>query len=109
MCALVTGVQTCALPSSGARCPRLCRWRDTDRYSGRTADGENSRLNALAPPLVLFCCSTRNHIGYTSCYEQRETESPPRHSLTGQDGRSEERSVGKACVSTCRLRWTKYQ
>src|SRR3546814_17545081 len=26
-----------------------------------------------------------------------------------RDGRSEERSVGKECVSTCRFRWSPYQ
>src|SRR3546814_9060578 len=76
---------------TGARCPRLCRWRDTDRYSGRTAEGENSRLNALDLQLVLFCCPTRNHIGYTSCYEQGETESKHRQSITDQDGAEKQR------------------
>src|SRR3546814_1660164 len=32
-----------------------------------------------------------------------------RHDLAGQDVRSEERRVGKECVSTCRSRWSPYQ
>src|SRR3546814_6623881 len=74
-CALVTGVQTCALPISPSRksgkgsffFPLLGRGRD--RVSGR---GEVSEI----------------------------TESLP--------ARSEERRVGKECVSTCRSRWSPY-
>src|SRR3546814_20152308 len=32
----------------------------------------------------------------------------PTHFFTGQDARSEERRVGKECVSTCRSRWSTY-
>src|SRR3546814_14521410 len=30
------------------------------------------------------------------------------HSMAGMSGRSEERRVGKECVSTCRSRWSPY-
>src|SRR3546814_6896846 len=60
-CALVTGVQTCALPISSSAAP------------SRPAPG-----------------STR-------------TRSPAR-----RIARSEERRVGKECVSTCRSRWSPY-
>src|SRR3546814_4300248 len=59
-CALVTGVQTCALPIC-ARTMSLS-FKDLDQYTGARA----SR------------------------------------------GRSEERRVGKECVSTCRSRWSPY-
>src|SRR3546814_5144936 len=59
-CALVTGVQTCALPISIATPPTI-------RSAGRRAPCST-------------CCSTR----------------------------SEERRVGKECVSTCRSRWSPY-
>src|SRR3546814_10064577 len=59
-CALVTGVQTCALPISPSR----------------------------------NCCSGS------------EARSSPPYSL--QQQRSEERRVGKECVSTCRSRWSPY-
>src|SRR3546814_10077744 len=72
-CALVTGVQTCALPISfrGRRCrlPSLPRCRSRGgppRSPARRCRG---------------CCRCR---------------------------RSEERRVGKECVSTCRSRWSPY-
>src|SRR3546814_10524659 len=70
-CALVTGVQTCALPiSSAARSmPPLARaW-----WCGCSAVSTLPRPTGLAT------------------------------------GRSEERRVGKECVSTCRSRWSPYQ
>src|SRR3546814_1532284 len=63
-CALVTGVQTCALPI----------W----------SDGGSCRGSASGP-----CC--------------RSTSTP-----AWQVRRSEERRVGKECVSTCRSRWSPY-
>src|SRR3546814_12900418 len=75
-CAVVTGVQTCALPISfhcqnePATCCRL--WPESHiYYSQRTGGGMYSRW---------------------SCRR-----------------RSEERRVGKECVSTCRSRWSPYQ
>src|SRR3546814_12717514 len=75
-CALVTGVQTCALPIS--RRPSAPRWRGwpTIRHS--------------APRSA-----------------RRTGELPPNAS-TNQRWRSEERRVGKECVSTCRSRWSPY-
>src|SRR3546814_4564534 len=64
-CALVTGVQTCALPiSAGDR-------RSRRRAVGGDRAGAGDRLRRLS-------------------------------------GRSEERRVGKECVSTCRSRWSPY-
>src|SRR3546814_3221803 len=69
-CALVTGVQTCALPISSA---------------------PTSATSALEfPP------STARTAGVSIGAVR----------LTG--GRSEERRVGKECVSTCRSRWSPY-
>src|SRR3546814_10585333 len=65
-CALVTGVQTCALPISreaGVRMPH--KWKDRAPIQGLEWQ----------------------FIGYA---------------------RSEERRVGKECVSTCRSRWSPY-
>src|SRR3546814_1043605 len=67
-CALVTGVQTCALPISarpGARSARSAR-QHSRRHLLSAADARAFRL------------------------------------------RSEERRVGKECVSTCRSRWSPY-
>src|SRR3546814_7345150 len=65
-CALVTGVQTCALPICRARRVPIAGWSNSN------------------PP----------------------KPSAPIRSPAGQ--RSEERRVGKECVSTCRSRWSPY-
>src|SRR3546814_3433186 len=87
-CALVTGVQTCALPI----CIHFggCGGRKADRHAvaggrftiARTGDDE-SRLFATEK--------------YPSVVERTEVLD-----------RSEERRVGKECVSTCRSRWSPY-
>src|SRR3546814_16676463 len=87
MCALVTGVQTCALPilvkrQHGKR--RAALRRGSKRFLPAVGEdgplqpviGEQS-LHALARALGVAC-------------------------------RSEERRVGKECVSTCRSRWSPY-
>src|SRR3546814_2800969 len=74
-CALVTGVQTCALPI----CPAFVGWREFEagaqflelRQHGAIIVGERA---LAAIPII----------------------------------RSEERRVGKECVSTCRSRWSPY-
>src|SRR3546814_8058392 len=84
-CALVTGVQTCALPIS---------WRagigDKARSGERTgASGQVQGAKVL---------------GDVDRYRRLTDlgEFPP-------FPRSEERRVGKECVSTCRSRWSPYQ
>src|SRR3546814_5424448 len=72
-CALVTGVQTCALP--------ILLWG-----AGLQA-GEGEGRQFLA--------------------DARDQPAPPRASFGGSK-RSEERRVGKECVSTCRSRWSPY-
>src|SRR3546814_1498051 len=72
-CALVTGVQTCALPI----------WRH--RGEGRIG------AEALRPEGKI----------------RHRRQHPGRH-LAGGHQRSEERRVGKECVSTCRSRWSPY-
>src|SRR3546814_6757486 len=75
-CALVTGVQTCALPIWHLQ-ERRCLLRE-----GRILQCAGDRLSL--------------HLG-----EQQ---------LAGRQRqyRSEERRVGKECVSTCRSRWSPY-
>src|SRR3546814_2782127 len=75
-CALVTGVQTCALPilSMGRACG-TCR---------APADG----------------VSTREF--------RRRSRPEPTCMRATTSTRSEERRVGKECVSTCRSRWSPY-
>src|SRR3546814_7049529 len=87
-CALVTGVQTCALPISRAQ--RRQALRQLDGALGRLYDGWRDRLTrALA------------HI-------EADLDFPDEDLPTGvaERMRSEERRVGKECVSTCRSRWS---
>src|SRR3546814_12280766 len=70
-CALVTGVQTCALP--------ICA-----RYQTPEPQVPQKKKSAVLPLSPVYC-----HIfAFAS--------------------RSEERRVGKECVSTCRSRWSPY-
>src|SRR3546814_9528324 len=80
-CALVTGVQTCALPICGLTPEQwdaflLMYQGNVDdalaNYIARV-DEEIAKINGVAPPV---------------------------------GDRSEERRVGKECVSTCRSRWS---
>src|SRR3546814_8850860 len=90
-CALVTGVQTCALPISsklsvgcgshgGLAGPPRSRW-----------PGGNLRLD----PQI-----TEIHNSYSFDEEF--------FGCAASTSRSEERRVGKECVSTCRSRWSPY-
>src|SRR3546814_8513507 len=91
-CALVTGVQTCALPISALVIII------TDQYTVGNSDGVQLTSDAfgsviswfpyvLTLVVFLFAYSTIITWGYY---------------------RSEERRVGKECVSTCRSRWSPY-
>src|SRR3546814_20606622 len=80
-CALVTGVQTCALPISAER-PLAA-----GRVSGREALAIFVVLSLMALALLLSLRSTL---------------------ALWLSLRSEERRVGKECVSTCRSRWSPY-
>src|SRR3546814_5216666 len=80
-CALVTGVQTCALPIL----PRCGTHRDV---IGRPAGPGKPRV---------ACCPDDPSVCPSVC-----------RPLTKELRRSEERRVGKECVSTCRSRWSPY-
>src|SRR3546814_15224779 len=95
-CALVTGVQTCALPISFVSGKN--KWRISfgrghefaarDHYGQLYAEKwRRLNLNANASPWA-----------------------PHNRGMAGVDEavRSEERRVGKECVSTCRSRWSPY-
>src|SRR3546814_3297539 len=85
-CALVTGVQTCALP--------ICSNRI------RTAVLQVLvNLLDVGLPMAAATEAARLHI---------EGEAVANIEAAGVEGRSEERRVGKECVSTCRSRWSPY-
>src|SRR3546814_2273155 len=76
-CALVTGVQTCALPIS----IRTWLW-----------DGMADSADRIEP----------------SFQRKLESSDLARAQALDPGFRSEERRVGKECVSTCRSRWSPY-
>src|SRR3546814_9588451 len=77
-CALVTGVQTCALPISCLDGYNVCVFAYGQTGSGKTFTMTGSpELQGLTPRTI-------------------------------QTLRSEERRVGNECVSTCRSRWSPY-
>src|SRR3546814_2262169 len=80
-CALVTGVQTCALPIYLGRggLHLACLIVDATHAAGERAAAVGDLLYALGAL-----------------------------DGGGRDCRSEERRVGKECVSTCRSRWSPY-
>src|SRR3546814_958965 len=89
-CALVTGVQTCALPSVqvhsitlGSNQAAIVRFSKTERDVNT---GEVTKVR---------------HLIATMAYQYVDV--PPTETV-----RSEERRVGKECVSTCRSRWSPY-
>src|SRR3546814_11907406 len=90
MCALVTGVQTCALPISHVLVldPVLL-----EQVVDQAAQEHDVRAGA----------DRRVHVGHRG----RAVETRVDHDQARL--RSEERRVGKECVSTCRSRWLPYQ
>src|SRR3546814_9271594 len=85
-CALVTGVQTCALPIYFIFCTIGEEWG----FLGSTL------VIGLYVALLLRIVhvAERQRSSFTRIY--------------GYGVRSEERRVGKECVSTCRSRWSPY-
>src|SRR3546814_3997515 len=85
-CALVTGVQTCALPISA-----MIRIKPFSVTTDASGDGSQSQP-ILGPILRIDTDATAAD---TAGCDVTWT-------------RSEERRVGKECVSTCRSRWSPY-
>src|SRR3546814_4933822 len=83
-CALVTGVQTCALPI----------------YEGWTAlKNDPSEHGARSAMLVNYRDMPRALLSHLHLLVE---------AIIAGEMRSEERRVGKECVSTCRSRWSPY-
>src|SRR3546814_3182394 len=96
-CALVTGVQTCALPISSE--VGLSLW----------CVAELSGLHELTGCLVaggerLQVRPDGVEVGHCARSWSHHGDHPLAEPLVGS--RSEERRVGKECVSTCRYRWS---
>src|SRR3546814_5924086 len=97
-CALVTGVQTCALPifphgTVIGFCSDTCRrdnWKKTTGIPFSTVHTRGDIWNGNVPMVIT-----------ADQYEALER-------IADWFIRSEERRVGKECVSTCRSRWSPY-
>src|SRR3546814_13882237 len=108
-CALVTGVQTCALPIYGIAVFRLPRLPQAVMHLYH----ELMKVNAaLAADIKAVEEQVHQH-GLAPSYPAPHIEPPWRRGRTAQPfpkrapaRRSEERRVGKECVSTCRSRWS---
>src|SRR3546814_4677461 len=101
-CALVTGVQTCALPIYAAGLFHL-------PVAGRGRDGDGERAHGI-PFLETQRAVVHARGKAEAVFGQRrfsaKISSVHAADLADGDVRSEERRVGKECVSTCRSRWS---
>src|SRR3546814_7939260 len=100
-CALVTGVQTCALPILDVAAAGI--------DGQQLAVGQARNNQALDDEHL--------HIGFKRKRRTRPLKAPAQLARSRVEGlyaviaaahRSEERRVGKECVSTCRSRWSPY-
>src|SRR3546814_3666277 len=100
-CALVTGVQTCALPIFA------CPAREDDDAGSAVPEGVHRLLlvGAQVPPVLAQVDGMGFAVDVAGEVLRRPAELE-QHLL--EVPRSEERRVGKECVSTCRSRWSPY-
>src|SRR3546814_16876211 len=97
MCALVTGVQTCALPIFGT-----VELVEIARHA--LLDLGQAPLH-LAPRDVPVSVIDRLELAAVDRHAGLAQQAEPAAEL---DHRTEERRVGKECVSTCSSRWSQY-
>src|SRR3546814_11223768 len=93
-CALVTGVQTCALPIH----------QDNDDRRGDSG-------HLVEQPQPFFGDRTKPTLQLLEIADQPAViagQAEHEQQFAVKPARSEERRVGKECVSTCRSRWSPY-
>src|SRR3546814_20279266 len=95
-CALVTGVQTCALPISGLTPSPACL---AVAPTGEVFVGVDMIGSLGKDP------GRGSIVRMVDCNNDGVMDS---HTEFAAVDRSEERRVGKECVSTCRYRWSPY-
>src|SRR3546814_12904104 len=107
-CALVTGVQTCALPISEHDADLVLLDIAMPGIDGLEAA---RHLAAFEPrPAVVFCTAYDAHA--LSAFEAAAVDylvKPVRAERLHAALSSEETRVGKECVRTCRSRWSPYR
>src|SRR3546814_2600911 len=105
ICALVTGVQTCALPicfmPAGLRPASAGAAAVASEISLVSSDRRNGVSDSRAVRRTWSAART-----FSAC--RLSPTVGRRAAVTGTIRRSEERRVGKECVSTCRSRWSPY-
>src|SRR3546814_1034760 len=115
MCALVTGVQTCALPIYCHACQecithRRGLWKQRARPLLISADLRDnaapSKCTDLLECLVTLFCAALPFMAMASSPPAIFRPAPASSSIAARCGRSEERRVGKECVSTFSSRWS---
>src|SRR3546814_4379383 len=94
-CALVTGVQTCALP--------IYTIGDDGRNYIERMQNASARMQKLIDDLLTFSRISRTQEPFEPVDFNKVV-----HEVLNDLERSEERRVGKECVSTCRSRWSPY-
>src|SRR3546814_2416382 len=104
-CALVTGVQTCALPISDISDPQQRMIASHRLIAKMPTIAAMAYKYSAGQPLVY----PRNDLSYTANF-LRMTFSVPAEEYeidpVVEQARSEERRVGKECVSTCSYWWS---
>src|SRR3546814_15335222 len=117
-CALVTGVQTCALPiyfnigdidRLSRKVPNLCKVAPSSHFhleDVHRAGGVMAILGELDRASLLDTSVPTVHT--PSLGEALKTWDIAQSQDVAVQERSEERRVGKECVSTCRSRWSPY-
>src|SRR3546814_10741404 len=101
ICALVTGVQTCALPISGLSTRTRRAGSQGDRRTGGNRPLQRRQWKSQRETSDLRRESARQ----TCALHVVLGRYPPSSRL---QGKSEERRVGKECVRTWRSRWSPY-
>src|SRR3546814_10701966 len=112
-CALVTGVQTCALPISTFNAEEALQLMEREKVTLPVAWPHQWKQLEEAPNFSSVNLSSLHYVGPSTPLGRHPTVSTDWSDPMAAYGntetfRSEERRVGKECVSTCRSRWSPY-
>src|SRR3546814_11045764 len=104
-CALLSGVQTCALPICAVRIVPNMPFTSPLRPAGPQAFTPRNRPRPLGVIINIIILFGQGGGGMIS---DQSASNPSLRVGAGSSLRSEERRVGKEGVSTCRSRWSPY-